>query len=72
MYEFMYTGLVAMLIIVVVRACERGGVLTLYLLSLAGIGVCESVCTEPVVVEHVMLGGSGGEVWFGQVLAQNL
>ena len=72
MHEFMYTGLIAMLIVAVDKAWESRGVLTLYLLSLAGvlfdsrgIGMCESVCTEPIVVQHVMLRGRGAEVQFG-------
>jgi hypothetical protein len=64
MHEFVYTGLIAILIIVVDGGCKSGGVLTVYVLNLAGmlfdsrgVGVCNSVYIKPIVVQRVMLGG---------------
>jgi hypothetical protein len=63
MHEFVYTSPVAILIIAVDGACESGGVLTQYLLGLAGVlfdsggvDVCDSACIEPIV-QRVVLGG---------------
>ena len=63
MHKFVYTSLVAILIVAIDGACESGGVLTLYVLGLAGmpfdsrgVGVCNSACIEPVVVQCVVLG----------------
>ena len=58
MHEFVYTGLVAILIVAIDGACKSRGVLTLYVLGLAGVlfdsggvSMCDSACIKPVVVQ---------------------
>ena len=64
MCEFVYTSLIAVLIIAVDGACKSGNVLTQYHLSLAGmlfdsggVNMCDSTCIKPIVVQRVMFGG---------------